>query len=221
MDKKGLEKKLRELIRSNDQLRSQLKKAHDEIIYTWEKALYSKDRYTDSHVERTARYALIISSELDLQSQERINYYSVLLHDIGKVELPENLLNKPGKLTLDEYEIIKSHTRLGVKLLAPLKFMKDALSGINHHHERWDGKGYPDGLKGVDIPLSARILAIADAFDAMTTDRPYRKAVSIEIARDEIVRCAGSQFDPMLVDAFIKAWDFIAEIQKGRKAVAA
>ncbi|MDQ7825004.1 MAG: HD-GYP domain-containing protein [Candidatus Eremiobacteraeota bacterium] len=131
-------------------------------------------------------------------------YYKKLgvYHDIGKYAIPYEILEKPGALTDEEKSMIKEHPRLGEQLLKHDPEFNDLLPAVRHHHERWDGKGYPDGLKGNDIPVEARIISIADAFDAMISDRPYRKGMSREQAVDEINRCAGSQFDPEMVEIF-------------------
>jgi HD-GYP domain-containing protein (c-di-GMP phosphodiesterase class II) len=129
------------------------------------------------------------------------------LHDIGKIGVHDYILMKPGKLTNEEWEEIKLHSLKGVKILQPLTFLNGSIDAIRGHHERYDGKGYPDGKKGKDIPLEARIMTVADSFDAMTTERPYRKALSVEEAREEILRNKGTQFDPDVVDAFISYLD--------------
>ncbi len=126
-----------------------------------------------------------------------------ILHDIGKIGVPESVLNKPTLLTADEYEIMKTHAALGAKILEPLK-VRAIESIVRHHHESFDGQGYPDNLKGEQIPIGARIIAVADAFDAMVSTRPYRKARTDEDAMAELRRCRGTQFDPMVVDAFLR-----------------
>ncbi len=129
------------------------------------------------------------------------------LHDIGKIKIPLEILNKPDRLTDTEFEIMKQHPIIGAQLLRPLSSMKDVIPVVLNHHERWDGKGYPYGTKATSIPLSARIVAVADSYDAMTSDRPYRKALPVQKAREELLTCAGSQFDPVVAAAFVKMID--------------
>jgi len=127
----------------------------------------------------------------------------VLLHDIGKIGIPDGILLKPGRLGVEEWKIMRTHPELGRRLVERIPFLRGAVPIVYHHHERWDGTGYPSGLKGEMIPLGARIFAVADAFDAMTCDRPYSVAISFEAARVEIERCAGAHFDPAVVQAFL------------------
>jgi HD-GYP domain-containing protein (c-di-GMP phosphodiesterase class II) len=134
---------------------------------------------------------------------ERI-YMAGLLHDVGKIGVPEAVLQKPGKLTAEEFEQMKKHPEIGARILADIKQVKDILPGVLHHHERYDGKGYPHGLAGENIPQMGRILCLADCFDAMTSNRTYRKALPLEVALAEIRRCSGTQFDPSLAEAFLK-----------------
>ncbi|WP_462408726.1 HD-GYP domain-containing protein [Neobacillus sp. Marseille-QA0830] len=163
-----------------------------------------KDPYTKGHSERVAYYALLLakhSSDLS-KAEQKSFYHACLLHDIGKVHIPDSILMKPGKLTNDEYEIIKSHPAVGAKAVQGVEGINGSISVIRSHHERWDGKGYPDQLKGEDIPLLARITAIADAFDAMTSSRSYRAAMQVDEAYKRIVSGTGTQFDPSLVEKF-------------------
>ncbi len=132
--------------------------------------------------------------------------FGAALHDIGKVAIRREVLGKPGPLTLEERAEIRAHPRAGATLVLPLRSAWHALPYVLFHHERWDGAGYPTGLRGGAIPLEARLLAVADAFDAMTSPRPYRQALSAEHALDEVCRCAGSQFDPQLAEAFLHVW---------------
>ena len=128
-----------------------------------------------------------------------------LLHDIGKIGIDEKILQKPARLTPDEYKEIQKHPVIGESIMKHINALKDVLPGIRNHHERWDGRGYPDKLKGKKIPLLGRIIALADTYDAITSDRPYRKGASSKYALEEITRCAGSQFDPELARIFVKA----------------
>lgn len=168
-------------------------------------ALDAKDKYTHGHSMRVTLYSLALAKKLNLQDDllEEIETAG-LLHDIGKIAIPEKILLKPGKLTAEEFEIIKSHPELGEKLVKSVEKLRLISNWLKHHHERFDGKGYPDGLAGDDIPISARIIALADTYDAMTSDRAYRNALSHEEAIDEIKRCSGTQFDPVLANIFIE-----------------
>ncbi len=178
-------------------------------------AIEAKDRYTSGHTERVHFYSLVLMYEIkkirkiplkkwkNLNEQLRI---AALLHDIGKIGVPEKILNKKGRLLPEEMEEIKKHPGLGVEIMRPVKEFYAALEGVKHHHERYDGTGYPGRIKGRKIPLLAAIIAVADSFDAMTTERPYRKALSRTEAYEEIVRENGKQFSPLVVTAFKKAF---------------
>jgi len=149
------------------------------------------------------KYSLEIAKYLKLSpKQVEMIKFCGLLHDIGKIGIKDTLLNKPSTLSREEYEVIKKHPVIGKKIIEKVEFLKDGLPLIYHHHERYDGKGYPDGLKGEEIPLLARILSVADAFDAMISNRPYRKALSVEEAIGELKKNAGTQFDPLIVQIF-------------------
>ncbi|MEH7237851.1 HD-GYP domain-containing protein [Bacillus sp. JJ1562] len=179
-------------------------------------ALELKDPYTRGHSERVAKYAMILAKELGVFSKNELKSfnYACLLHDIGKVNIPDSILMKPAKLTNEEYEVIKTHPVVGVEAVKSVEGLGSSLSIIRSHHERWDGKGYPEQLKGNDIPLNARITAIADAFDAMTSSRSYRGALPVEEAYNRILQGEGTQFDPNLVELFIKVYPQWIDIQK-------
>jgi len=169
------------------------------------KSLETHDYYTKGHSERVAYYASKFAEKLGLDKNTISKlYWSALLHDIGKIAIPPNILIKPVRLTSDEFEIVKKHPLIAYDIVKDLEYFEDIPQIIKHHHERWDGKGYPDGLKGEEIPLEARILALADAFDAMTSDRPYRKKLTIEEAINGIIKNAGKQFDPELAKIFVE-----------------
>ena len=171
----------------------------------------AKDKYTRGHTQRVVDYALRIADKLCLDTVEDCQKFkenlsvSALLHDIGKISVPEHILNKKGVLNAKERECVVKHPLTGEEILTPIKEFQDIIVGVKYHHERHDGKGYPSQLKGKDIPLIASIIAVADSYDAMTTDRPYRKALTMEEAIEEIKRNRGTQFSPKIVDAFVKA----------------
>lgn len=168
-------------------------------------AVELRDAYTSKHTNRVTDYALFLADELGLSSLERRHIaVGTPLHDIGKIGIEDSILRKPGKLTEEEFEIMKTHTIRGYEILKDLPDMGPCLPIVRNHHERWDGKGYPDGLAGERIPKLARIVAVADAFDAMTTDRPYRPALPLEVAFAEIRDKAGTQFDPDMARAFLR-----------------
>lgn len=168
-------------------------------------ALNIRDTETEGHSERVAAYTMAMATRLGLSAQElHAIELGALLHDIGKIGVPDSILYKPGPLTPEEWEVMKQHPVIGYQMCVKVEALRPAAPIVLHHHERWDGKGYPHGLAGEAIPLGARIFAIADALDAMTSDRPYRKALSFAQARDEIVRCSGQQFDPHMVELFLE-----------------
>lgn len=198
--------------------RTQVLKDLSELFYSTIKsiafALDAKDKYTHGHSMRVTLYSLALAKRVGLSDSllEEIETTG-LLHDIGKIAIPEKILLKPGKLTPEEYEIIKTHPELGGRLVNSIEKLKLISNWLKSHHERYDGKGYPDGLKGEEIPISSRIIAIADTYDAMTSDRAYRSALSHEVALEEIQRCAGTQFDPELAMLFIQIQAEIEEIK--------
>ncbi|MFH1848436.1 MAG: HD-GYP domain-containing protein [Candidatus Omnitrophota bacterium] len=176
-------------------------------------AIDARDPYTHGHTERVTGYALAISNEMkdsgevkDVSDFTESLHISALLHDIGKIGIPDHILNKRGSLTQEEYEKIKEHPTIGATILYPIRELGDILDGVRSHQEKYDGTGYPDGFKGKQIPLLARVISVADAFDAITTTRPYRTKKSIETAVDEVKHYAGRQFDPDIVDAFLAAY---------------
>ena len=176
-----------------------------EIVTSLSSALDARDHYTNGHSERAIEYTREIACDLSMpQGEQEELVYLCLLHDIGKIGIPDHILNKPGKLTPEEFEIMKRHAEIGEKIISPLEALKKLKPLIRHHQEFYNGTGYPDGLHGEAIPLACRILAVVDTFDAMTTDRPYRKALPVEAAIAELHRCSGSQFDPKIVDVFIR-----------------
>ena len=174
------------------------------VIFTLARAVEAKDPYTEQHTARVGDYARAIATAAGLTSEEQAAVYRCgMVHDIGKIAISDVILLKPAKLTLAEFESMKRHSLIGEEIVRPLRSAAMLMPAIRHHHERWDGSGYPDGLKGTAIPLNARIVAISDAFDAMTSDRPYRRAMSIDQARAILTEGRASQWDADLVDRFL------------------
>jgi response regulator RpfG family c-di-GMP phosphodiesterase len=203
-----------ELINSKVQILHDLSELFYKTIKSIAHALDAKDKYTHGHSMRVTLYSLALAKRLNLSNLllEEIETTG-LLHDIGKIAIPEKILLKPGKLTPEEYEIIKTHPELGEKLVEGIEKLKLISNWLKYHHERYDGQGYPEGLAGENIPISSRIIAIADTYDAMTSTRSYRAALSHEEAIDEIMCCSGSQFDPNLAEIFIQISDEIKELK--------
>jgi HD-GYP domain-containing protein (c-di-GMP phosphodiesterase class II) len=181
-------------------------------------AIEAKDIYTRGHSERVSKYSLLMGERLGLGKKEYSDLkWASILHDIGKIGIPESILNKPARLTDAEYDIIKRHPEKGCEILQPLEQLEDSLPGIIHHHERYDGKGYPQGLKGEEIPLIARIIAVADTFDAINSTRAYRGTRSPEKALEIIEEVAGSQLDSRIIDVFKKVYEKDLRFQKEEK----
>lgn len=178
------------------------------ILQVMAKVLEARDPYTKYHGESVARHARQIAGEVGC-SQEELDLIQIagILHDFGKIGIRDGILNKESSLSAEEYEEVKRHPVIGSALLEPIEELSAVIKDIHHHHERWDGGGYPGGLAGDDIPLGARILCIADSYDAMTSNRAYRRKMPESAARAEIVRCKGMQFDPELVEVFLGILD--------------
>jgi HD-GYP domain-containing protein (c-di-GMP phosphodiesterase class II) len=169
-------------------------------------AIDAKDPYTRGHSERVARYSIGIGKNLDLPEKEMRNLrISALLHDVGKIGIDDRILRKPGALSDEEFEVMKQHPAKGAAIMSGVAQLIDIIPGMKYHHEKWSGGGYPDGLEGEQIPVQARIVAIADTFDAMTTNRPYQKAMELGYVVEKIKSFAGTRFDPRVVDAFVNA----------------
>ena len=170
-------------------------------------AIEKRDPYTGGHTQRVTQYSLAIAKYLQLNALEKkwLKITSVL-HDIGKVGIEDQILKKPDRLSPDESEMIKRHCNIGVEIIKHIRQLRESIPGVKYHHEQLDGKGYPNGLKGEEIPVLAKIIAVADTFDAMTTDRPYRIAMGREAAVKELEKCSGTQFDEKVVEAFIQAY---------------
>jgi len=190
----------RELVVHLDKIES----SYRETVLSLASAVEAKDPNTGAHIERVTDVAVALAGLVDpeLAAQPYLSF-GFLLHDVGKIGVPDDVLLKPGPLTDAEVTRMHAHALIGARIIGGVEFLRPVRPIIRHHHERWDGKGYPDGLAGTDIPKAARIFAVADAADAMMHDRPYRKGFSLERARDEICKQAGTQFDPEVVQAFI------------------
>jgi len=182
-----------------------MRREHLSAIQALATAVEARDPYTEKHSQRMAEYAMAIAREMGLSiySAEVIRY-AAILHDIGKIGVADSILSKGNSLTLEEWDQIKKHCIIGAEIVKRIDSLTDASKIIYHHHERYDGKGYPNGLKGEEIPLGSRIIAVVDAYDAMTSRRPYREALSKEEAIAELKRCAGKQFDKKVVEAFLR-----------------
>jgi len=190
----------------NARSHQQLRKVVLNTIKALAVSIDQRDHYTSCHSENVARYAVAIAREMNL-SEEKIEKieHAAQLHDIGKIGVKDDILSKPGKLTSAEWREIKSHTSKGAEILKPLEFLNGIVEIVKQHHERSDGKGYPDGRKAKNTHIGARIMAVADSFDAMISARPYRPAMSRKVAINEIKRSSGIMYDPQVVDAFLRA----------------
>ena len=177
----------------------------DEISKAFARVIDMKDRNTNGHSSRVAKYTAKIARELGYDEETIRKYYCIaLLHDVGKIGIPKAVLTKPGKLTEEEYEIIKSHTSKGYEVLKDISIMPELATGAQAHHERPDGRGYPNGLSGDEIPRVAQIIAVADCFDAMYSDRPYRSRMNFDRVVSIIKEVSGTQLTPDVVDAFLR-----------------
>ena len=207
---------LRHLVEIERAQRGLLESAYRETVSALATALGTKDTGTRQHSQRVQRYALELAAVIDpaLAADPALEY-GFLLHDIGKIGVPDQILLKPGKLNEAEWRLMKAHTLLGAQMIGGVNFLHDAgVQVVRSHHERWDGSGYPDGLAGDEIPIGARIFAVADAVDAITNHRPYREARSWRACRQEIVAEKGKQFDPDVVDAFCDREHVLHEIRR-------
>ena len=178
----------------------------EEILVALARAIATRDRATYEHAERVRRYAMALAAQAGITDPLilRTIQTAALLHDVGKLAIPDRLLNKPGPLTTDEYDQVKQHAAIGADILSGVPFPGPLALLVRHHHENWDGTGYPDGRRRDDIPLGARVLAIADCYDALTSDRPYRRALAHDSAIAMIYERRGSMFDPQMTDAFLQ-----------------
>ena len=189
---------------SRIQLAAKLEVHYTETIEALVSALEARDPYTEAHAGRIRDTAMALAVAMQLPSDKRraVKLGSIL-HDVGKIGISDAILLKPGPLSEEEWDVMKSHPEIGERMLAGIDFLTPVLPIVRHHHERWDGAGYPDGLKGEEIPVGARIVGVCDAFDAMTSDRPYRPAMARDVACEELKRNSGTQFDPQCVDLLV------------------
>lgn len=201
---KMVQERTTELVRSEQHSRN----LSDQIIYALAAAVDAKDEYTNGHSLRVAEYARKISARIGKSEEYQENiYYMGLLHDIGKIGIPDEIIHKTSKLTDEEYATIKEHPTIGANILDQIREMPELSIGAHYHHERYDGRGYPEGISGDDIPEQARILAVADSYDAMTSKRTYHNVKPQEFARSEIQKGRGTQFDPLMADAMLELID--------------
>jgi len=199
---------LRETFKEERARSQQLHSSYMATVRALSNAVEARDAYTGKHAERVTAYGLEICHAVGLEvSDGHALEFGFLLHDVGKVAIPDAILYKPGKLTEKERALMAQHPLIGAEIVREIDFLADATKVVRSHHERWDGAGYPDGLAGEEIPLAARVFAVADVLDALTTDRPYRPASPLATAREMIVDGSGSQFDPVVVEAFIEIPD--------------
>ena len=215
-------KQMDEIKRINEELsesNERLERAYLDMVQTLRYTVEAKDTYTRGHSDRVSEYSVLIGEKLGLpEDQIKTLRIGGLFHDIGKIGIPDSILLKPGKLTDDEYSEIKNHPSIGAHILGEATIFKDIVPIVKHHHERYDGNGYPSRLKGEEIPYIARIAAVADTFDAMTSRRSYRGPIDIEHVKEEIKRCEGTQFDPQIAEVFLDIlnndYDKIKDIQE-------
>jgi response regulator RpfG family c-di-GMP phosphodiesterase len=208
----GLEQKVLDQTNQIRQTMQELNQAYDQTLATLVRALDAREKEIGSHSERVMNYTRLLAATCGIEGNELVQMAKgALLHDIGKIGVPDNILLKPGKLTEDEWLEMKQHPQIGYDILSGVPFLKGAAEFVLSHHERFDGKGYPLGLKAQAIPISARIFSLVDTLDAMTSDRPYRNALPFSVMLEEIRQCSGTQFDPDIVAEFLRipksAWE--------------
>jgi ribonuclease P protein subunit RPR2 len=192
---------LREIFKQERIRAQELRRSYKATVLALANAVEARDAYTGKHAERVAAYGLRVANAAGVDCDAQVEF-GFLLHDVGKVAVPDAILFKPGPLTTEERALMSRHPQIGSEILRHIDFLDEAKVVVRHHHERWDGSGYPDALDGEAIPVHARVFAVADALDALTTDRPYRPAVGWQEARHIIRGAAGSQFDPEIVAAY-------------------
>jgi putative nucleotidyltransferase with HDIG domain len=205
--------------RNNLTFQRALENSYEAVLDALLAALDTRDTETEGHSERVTAYTMLLAEQMGVAQDELYHIErGALLHDIGKIGVPDRILLKPGPLTDEEWVEMRKHPVIGFKMCSKIEFLKGAAQIVLHHHEKWDGTGYPDGLRAEMIPLGARIFSVVDSLDAMTTDRPYRKARGYDLACEEIRRHRGTQFDPAVVDAFLtvseERWSTIRDVPR-------
>jgi ribonuclease P protein subunit RPR2 len=205
--------RLREALRQEKRTAEVVSRSYVAAVRALTNAVEARDAYTGKHAERVAAYGLEMARLIDPElAQDPETEFGFLLHDVGKVAVPDAILHKPSALSRSEMGVMRQHPVTGFEIVSHIDFLEgNAQRIVRFHHERWDGDGYPDGIKGRDIPLAARIFAVADTLDAITTNRPYRRGSPIADARDEIARGSGTQFDPQAVSALMAVPDDVLE----------
>lgn len=194
---------LRETFKEERTRSQELSRSYMATVRALSNAVEARDPYTGKHAERVAAYGIEIARAIGLPAPDSPELeFGFVLHDIGKVAIPDSILYKPAPLTSEERHLMARHPTIGAEIVDGIEFLQEAAKVVRSHHERWDGSGYPDGLRGEEIPIAARVFAVADVFDALTTDRPYRPALPLHEARRLIVLGSGSHFDPDAVEAF-------------------
>ena len=205
IDQMNIIKKINEELKESQE---QLKTAYLESIQTLRYTVEAKDKYTRGHSDRVSEYSVLIGKYMNLPEEDlEILRIGGLFHDIGKIGIPDAILLKDSKLTDEEYSEIKNHPSIGKHILSNAKIFENIIPIVLHHHEKFNGNGYPEKLSGQNIPLHARITAIADTFDAMTSKRSYRNALSLDVVREELINCSGTQFDPEILKVFLDILD--------------
>jgi putative two-component system response regulator len=213
----NLEQKVREQTEVIRTVMGDINLAYEHTLAALIRALDAREKEVGSHSERVMAYALLLAEAAHIDERGRsILSRGALLHDIGKIGVSDNILLKPGKLDDAEWEMMRKHPQVGYEILTGIRYFAGAAELVLSHHERYDGAGYPNGLRGEAIPISARVFALVDTLDAMTSDRPYRKALSFQEVVDEVVRCSGRQFDPKLVDVFLTIPKMSWEVAAGK-----
>ena len=183
----------------------QMRRAYRQSLLTLARAVETKDVGSEGHGERVAEYVVAVARELCVPGREILNMeYAAFMQDLGNVRVPHKILNKTGRLTVKEFDVLKGHTTIGAEIVEQVKFLAHISPIVRHHHEAWDGSGYPDGLRGEDIPFGARILAVCTAYDSMIHSRAYRRRMDVESAVKEIRAGSGTRYDPRVVDAFLR-----------------
>lgn len=205
---RNLEQEVKYQTKRAEDRRRQVEKLSEEVMKTLANTIDAKDKYTNGHSIRVATYSQEIAKRCGKsKSEQKLIFHMGLLHDIGKIGIPDHIINKDSRLTDDEYNAIRQHPGIGSDILKTIEEIPDIMIGARWHHERYDGKGYPDGLKGEEIPEYARIIGVADAYDAMTSKRSYREILGQDIVRSEIVKGKGTQFDPKFAEVMIQMID--------------